>query len=236
MSMLGVLLESKAVRQRRDGGAALSVATHLAIVGFVAVVTAKPAVHREKDPVTIVRFTPPVVRELPKPRPATPTIPTTGPWSPVPIFPVVTKVPTSIPPIDLAVPNDPTPNEIAFGDPRSGIGRLGGADFGGGEPKSRGNAEWNGTETMMRLVVSAKPRYPERLRIAGVNGRVLIRFVVDTTGRVDVAAVQILESTHDLFITAVRDILPALRFKPSEANGQRVRSLAEMAFEFQITR
>jgi protein TonB len=125
---------------------------------------------------------------------------------------------------------------LTFGDGRPGLGRLGGFDSGGGDRTAGGNADWSGAETMMRLVVSAKPRYPDRLRTAGVNGRVRIRFVVDTTGRVDPTSVQILESTHELFTTAVRDILPSLRFKPSEANGQRVRSLAEMPFEFQITR
>jgi protein TonB len=125
---------------------------------------------------------------------------------------------------------------LTFGNGPRGVGRLGGIDLGDGVRGVGGSSDWTGTETMMRLVVSAKPRYPERLRIAGVNGRVRIRFVVDTTGRVEPTSLQILESTHDMFTTSVRDVLPVLRFKPSEANGQRVKSLAEMAFEFQITR
>jgi protein TonB len=74
------------------------------------------------------------------------------------------------------------------------------------------------------------------MRTTGISGRVRIRFVVDTTGRVDPSSVQVIESTHDLFTNAVRAVLPSLRFKPSEANGQRVRSLAEMPFDFVITR
>ena len=69
----------------------------------------------------------------------------------------------------------------------------------------------------MRIVTSAKPRYPESLRQAGIDGRVLVRFTVDTLGRVDMSSVQILESTHDLFTRAVRDALAGFRFKPPKS-------------------
>jgi hypothetical protein len=39
-----------------------------------------------------------------------------------------------------------------------------------------------------------------------------------------------------LFARAVRDALPAFLFKPAELGGHRVRALAEMPFEFQITK
>jgi len=233
--MLGVLLESKAVHQRRDGGAAMSVATHLAIVGLVAAVTAKTPVHKDKEPAIPVTFTRIVQHELP-PRPVEPPIKRMGGLSSAPTLPVINRLPTALPPIEFGAPPDPSPTEIKFGDGQSRLGRLGVIDWGDGDRGAGGSPDWTGSETMMRLLVSAKPRYPERLRVAGVNGRVRIRFVVDTTGRVDPTSMQLLESTHDLFTTAVREILPVLRFKPSEANGQRVKSLAEMAFEFQITR
>jgi protein TonB len=234
--MLGVLLESKAVRQRRDGGAAMSVATHLAIVGFVAMATAKTPPQRDKEPTEIFRIPAPVIRQPTAPRHVAPSIPRTGGWTSAPVLPVITSIPPTLPPVELRVPPDATPSEVVFGDGRPGVRQLGAIDVGGGDGNAGGSADWSGTETMMRLVVSAKPRYPERLRVAGVNGRVRIRFVVDTTGRVELMSVQVIESTHELFTDAVREILPVLRFKPSEANGRRVRSLAEMPFEFQITR
>jgi TonB family protein len=63
---------------------------------------------------------------------------------------------------------------------------------------------------------------------------VLVRFVVDTVGRIDMTSVQVLQSTHDLFTRAVRDALESFRFRPAEARGHRVRAMAEMPFEFQI--
>jgi TonB family protein len=72
------------------------------------------------------------------------------------------------------------------------------------------------------------------LRAAGVEGRVLIRFIVDSSGRVE--STTILQSTHDLFSRAVRDVMPSLRLVPAEVNGHRVPMLAEMAFEFALDR
>lgn len=88
----------------------------------------------------------------------------------------------------------------------------------------------------MRIMSSARPRYPESLRQAGIAGCVLVQFTVDTIGRVDMASLQIVESTHDRFTQAVRDILPAFRFTPASARGRRVPMLAEIPFEFSITR
>jgi protein TonB len=237
--MLGVLLESQAQRQRRDGGAAMSVATHVAIIGLVAAATThvSPSV-MDRDPIEVVRIAPPVA---PQPTTATPSNSRRGPsvdapWVRMPQIPAVTAIPPTLPPIDFGAPSDPTPRDPAAGLGQTGLGRLGAVDLLGGDGNPSGSNDWNGTETLMRLLVTARPRYPERLRTAGISGRVRVRFVVDTTGRIVPASVQVVESTHDLFTSAVREVLPGLRFKVAEANGQRVRSLAEMPFEFQITR
>jgi periplasmic protein TonB len=79
-----------------------------------------------------------------------------------------------------------------------------------------------------------RPQYPERLRAAGVTGRVVVRLVVDTLGRVEPASVAIRESAHDLFAQAVRAVIPSLRFVPAEAGGRRVRMLVDLPFEFRL--
>jgi TonB family protein len=95
---------------------------------------------------------------------------------------------------------------------------------------------WTGSEALMRVVTQGRPRYPESLRQSAIEGRVLIRFNVDTLGRIDPASVTILSSTHELFSRAVRDVLGDFRFRPAEVNGRRVVALAEMPFEFAIRR
>src|SRR5215471_8197891 len=64
--MLGVLLESRARRQRRTGGAALSVAVHVAIVGAVTAMTVpRPAAPKPRIEVVRVRIDP-----TPTPKPS----------------------------------------------------------------------------------------------------------------------------------------------------------------------
>jgi len=43
-------------------------------------------------------------------------------------------------------------------------------------------------------------------------------------------------STHDLFSRAVLEALDGFRFKPAEVGTRRVAALAEMPFEFRITK
>jgi protein TonB len=233
--MLRVLLESRARRQRRAGGMALSIGTHLAIIGAVTA-TSVHATRPSRDPIVPVHLEPPA-------RPAPPRglersrrtsaqaasrgaqtivveqihIPTDIPTT----LPIADAFPRPMPDYETTMPGTPTgsatgPRSIVDGGPTSD------------------DAEWRGSELLMRIVTSATPRYPESLRQAGLDGRVLVRFVVDTIGKVDMNSVQILESTHDLFARAVRDALGRLRFRPAEVRGRRVSAMAEMPFEFQI--
>jgi periplasmic protein TonB len=67
-----------------------------------------------------------------------------------------------------------------------------------------------------------------------MTGRVVVRLIVDTVGRVEPASVVIRESSHDLFAQAVRAVLPSLRFVPAEAGGRKVRMLVDLPFEFRL--
>src|SRR5688500_16500516 len=63
---------------------------------------------------------------------------------------------------------------------------------------------------------SAAPRYPDALRLAGVEGEVLAQFVVDTAGRAEVSSFKVLKSSNDQFTKAVENALPQMRFVPAE--------------------
>jgi TonB family protein len=77
-------------------------------------------------------------------------------------------------------------------------------------------------------------KYPDLLRQAGVDGEVLIQFVVDTTGRADMRTFKVLKSTHDLFTASVRASLPNMTFYPAEVGGKKVKQLLQMPFEFSM--
>jgi protein TonB len=236
--MLGVLLESRARRQRRAGGMALSIAAHLAIIGAVTATTVH-ATRPTRDPIVPVRLAPPVHPAPPtpaqhQPRANTPAARGT-PRIVVDPIQVPTVTPTTMPVIDLTPRAMPDYESFRPGTP-TGSAAAARSVIDGDGTGSEDVADWRGNEVLMRVVTSGRPRYPDLLRQAGVDGRVLVRFVVDTMGRIDPTSVQVLQSTHDLFARAVRDILGNFRFKPAESNGHRLRAMAEMPFEFQIRR
>jgi hypothetical protein len=84
--------------------------------------------------------------------------------------------------------------------------------------------------------LSAAPIYPGELMKKGVEGYAAMRFVVDSTGRVDMSTVRILEATHMEFVTAVRSAMPGMKFTPARLGDQPVRQLAEQIFAFRIER
>jgi protein TonB len=234
--MLGVLLESNAGVQRRSGGMALSVVTHVALIGLATAATVHSApASPEKPKVEIVVF-----KRPPEPKPA-PVVQNTPPalakLVSAPSVPTISLavpkiVPPSLPPIDAGA--TPTSDDVIIsrGGSTGQNGRPSLLDQGPAESSN----EWRGTEVLMHVLASGKPRYPEALRQAGIDGSVLIQFTVDTLGRVDMGSVKILKSTHDMFTDAVRQSLGAFRFKPAEVNGRRVPALAQMPFEFHLGR
>lgn len=81
---------------------------------------------------------------------------------------------------------------------------------------------------------SAVPEYPRDLLARRVEGSVMVRFVVDTSGSADTASIQILDSSDPAFTASVRAALPRMRFSPARLNGQRVRQLVEQPFRFNV--
>lgn len=81
---------------------------------------------------------------------------------------------------------------------------------------------------------SAAPVYPPSLEGRGVEGHVIMRFVVDSTGFVDLATVRLVESTAPEFERAVREALPKMKFRPAHVGPRAVRQLAEQLFLFEV--
>jgi protein TonB len=88
----------------------------------------------------------------------------------------------------------------------------------------------------MALPGTAGPAYPESLRAAGIEGQVIAQFVVDSTGRVELATFQVLDRQHPLFVAAVRSALSRMRYLPAEARGARVAQLVQQSFHFTVRR
>jgi len=96
------------------------------------------------------------------------------------------------------------------------------------------------TESMLdeRPVFLSGPslQYPALLRQAGIQGRVLMRAIIDTTGRAEPASVQVVESPHPGFNQAARNALKQARFRHGLFRGRAVRVLIEFPVTFQTAR
>lgn len=81
---------------------------------------------------------------------------------------------------------------------------------------------------------SASPDYPKALIEKGIEGYAAMRFVVDSTGRIDMTTVQVIDATHNEFAKAVKDVMPRMHFRPARIGVTAVRQLAEQVFKFEI--
>lgn len=81
-----------------------------------------------------------------------------------------------------------------------------------------------------------QPAYPDSLRAFAVAGEAVARFVVDTTGAPLMETMEIVSATHAAFADAVRRAVSASRFIPARRNGQAVRQLLLVPFQFTAPR
>lgn len=78
------------------------------------------------------------------------------------------------------------------------------------------------------------PRYTEALRAQGLEGTVVVRFVVDSAGHVEAGSFVVVGPANPLFVSAVESALARARFRAAESGGFRVRQLVEQSFIFTL--
>jgi len=91
-------------------------------------------------------------------------------------------------------------------------------------------------------VLSEKPailsgptlRYPESLRRAGVQGRVVAAALIDTAGRAEPGSIKIVESPHRDFSAQATYYLEKARFRPGRIGTRAVRVCVEVPVDFRI--
>jgi TonB family protein len=76
--------------------------------------------------------------------------------------------------------------------------------------------------------------YPKRLREEGVQGTVIVQFIVDTAGRADMSTFLVVRATHPLFAQAVRSFLVRTHYLPAALQGAPVRQLVQQSFDFTL--
>jgi protein TonB len=78
------------------------------------------------------------------------------------------------------------------------------------------------------------PRYPPVMQQAGIQGRVELQYVVDTTGHAEPGSVKVLRSSNKAFEEPAREAILKGVFKPGRVRGKAVRVLVQQAIAFNI--
>jgi protein TonB len=147
---------------------------------------------------------------------------------------IPTNIPVDIPP--------PTQNETFNAADFSGVGVEGGIARG----VEGGTGPVVTDQPYLEAVVEERPdllqgscrelRYPEILRQAGIEGRVLVEFIIDTLGRAERGSIRIVNSPHQLFEAPSREVVASCRFRPGRISGRAVRVRVQQPINFTITR
>ena len=100
-----------------------------------------------------------------------------------------------------------------------------------------------GNEVFMEAIVEEKPsvlsgptlQYPELLRQAGIQGRVMVQAIIDTTGRAEPPSVKVLQSPNPGFDQSAKNYVVKALFRPARVHGRAVRVLINIPIDFKIT-
>jgi protein TonB len=226
------LLASNAPKVRTRGSTAASLALHAAMIGTAVWLTARQVSANPVPTDVHIAYLPQPAHAPPPAQSSTKALPVPPSPSTIPVISVPTLVPTALPPLDaVAIPvTDAT--IFSVGPSRAAVPGGSVAPVGGGDVAYDGSM----VDKPVVPLSGQPPRYPAMLKDAGVEGRVDVRFVVDTLGRVERASVQVIDATHALFVESVRAALLRQRFSPAEVGGTRVRQLVTQPFLFTIQR
>jgi TonB family protein len=85
-----------------------------------------------------------------------------------------------------------------------------------------------------RVLSGPRLSYPEHLRRARVQGRVVVAAVIDTAGHAERGSIKIVQSPHRAFSEQAKRYVEDARFEPARIGTRPVRACVEMPVDFRI--
>jgi len=138
-----------------------------------------------------------------------------------------TDIPTNIPPVNLQEHFDPRDY--------SGVGVEGGVAT-GIVPGSDQVLSVDVVQEKPELLLHPPPAYPPLLQQAGIEGRVMVQAIIDTTGRVEPNSARVVESANPGFDQPAKNVVLRSLFRPGRVYGRAVRVLVAIPIDFKIQR
>jgi len=138
----------------------------------------------------------------------------------------ITDVPKNIPPVNLQEHFDPKDF--------SGSGVEGGV-ANGLVPNADGVFSADVVQEKPEALSGAPPVYPELLKQAGIQGMVMLEFIIDTTGRVEGNSIKVISSANPGFEAPAKTSIARTLFRPARVYGHAVRVLVRQAINFTLS-
>lgn len=89
-------------------------------------------------------------------------------------------------------------------------------------------------ETPVSLAKPVSSVYPRNAQLAGVSGKALVQFVVDTAGRAKPETINCLEATYKDFADAAIGTVKSMVFHPATLDGHKIERLVQYPFEYKL--
>jgi protein TonB len=230
------------LRQRRTHAWVVSLAAHAVALGLVALILERATVVPPPEPVRMVFVEP---APAPPPPLGAQTGAVSAPVMPEPVVEKLMEIPQRLvvphkakPQPRPAAPAVAAPRGDAQGEVGGVVGGVVGGEAGGklgGVVGGHGDAPIPGDQVEHPPVPTTRvlPVYPPAARARNLEGRVVLRAVVDRDGRVE-PAITVVESIP-LLDTAAIDALRQWRFTPGQdRDGHTVRVLIDLPIRFQL--
>lgn len=223
--MFDVLMHSRARWRLSPGNSVLVAAFHgMVVLGAVQVGEPAPPVQGPKPETTFF--------VVPRPKVAAAPLTASAPapaGAPAFELPAPLVIPEGIPPVLPGPSLDPSVLRALTAE-RPGSGVPGAGPPAASDPVPGAHE----VDEPAAVVSQPAPRYPPALRLAQVEGRVLLEFIIDTTGRVERGSLRVIESSQPGFEASARETLERSLFRPGRVAGRPVRQRTLQSVAFRI--
>ena len=234
--MFEQLIESNHKKKSSLSQTVISFALHAGLI-FGAVKATQGVAEGVRDIVvdtTMIFMKPP---EAPPPPPPPPENVVVSANPPPQGFQVITppdNIPTEIPPVNLNErfdPKDFTGKGIEGGIASGIVGGTGPVPTIEGEVFLAAEVE---DRPEVADPTKCQGKFPAVMQSAGIPGKVVMQFIVNIDGRVDVPTFKIISTTHKAFEAPAKEAILGCQFKPGKSRGQPVRVLVQQGMTFKV--